>query len=36
VCEFIEGAQLEQLLPGDTLVVTVGEQKIRLSLIRGE
>jgi hypothetical protein len=35
MCEFIDAASLEQLLPDDTLVVTVDEQKIRLSVIRG-
>jgi hypothetical protein len=34
MCEFIDAAPLEQLRPGDTLVVTVGERKIGLSLIR--
>jgi hypothetical protein len=36
MCEFIDAASLDQLLPDDTLVVTVDEQKIRLSVIRGE
>lgn len=35
VCEFIDAAPLGPLQEGDTLVVTMGEQKIRLSLIRG-
>lgn len=34
VCEFIDAAPLEQLQPSDTLVVTLSEQKIRLSLTR--
>lgn len=33
-CEFIDAASLRELLPDDTLVVTLSEQKIRLSLIR--
>ncbi|HEX8903314.1 MAG TPA: DUF3085 domain-containing protein [Longimicrobiaceae bacterium] len=33
-CEFIDAAPLAQLRDGDTLVVTLSEQKIRLSLIR--
>lgn len=33
-CEFVDAATLEQLRPGDTLVVTLGERKIRLSLMR--
>jgi hypothetical protein len=36
VCEFIDAAPLAQLRPGDTLVLTLSEQKIRLSLIRPE
>lgn len=34
VCEFIDGAPLEPLQDGDTLVVTLAEEKIRLSLVR--
>ena len=34
MCEFVAAATLEQLRPGDTLVVTLDEKKIRLSLIR--
>lgn len=34
ICEFIDAAPLEQLREDDTLVVTVGERKIGLSLIR--
>lgn len=33
-CEFIDGATLEPVQDGDTLVVTVSENKIRLSLVR--
>jgi hypothetical protein len=33
-CEFIAAALLDPVLPGDTLVVTLDEQKVRLSLIR--
>jgi hypothetical protein len=33
-CEFIDARTLEQLRPEDTLVVTLSERKIRLSLIR--
>ncbi|MET0399466.1 MAG: hypothetical protein ABW277_21935 [Longimicrobiaceae bacterium] len=36
MCEFVDAALLEQLRAGDTLVVTLSEQKIRLSLIRPE
>ncbi len=32
--EFIDARTLEQVRPGDTLVVTLSERKIRLSLIR--
>lgn len=35
-CEFVDAATLAQLRAGDTLVVTLSEQKIRLSLIRPE
>jgi hypothetical protein len=35
-CEFIPAAQLQPLEPGDTLVVTVREDRLKLSLIRGE
>jgi len=34
VCEFIDAGTLEQVRPDDTLVVTVSEQKLRLSIIR--
>lgn len=34
MCEFIEASTLDQLRPGDTLVVTVGERRIGLSLLR--
>jgi hypothetical protein len=34
VCEFIDGAQLAPVQAGDTLVVTLSEEKIRLSLVR--
>lgn len=34
MCEFVSAGPLEQLLPGDTLVVTLDEEKIRLSLLR--
>jgi len=34
MCEFIDGANLEQLRAGDTLVVILDEKKIRLSLLR--
>lgn len=34
VCEFIGAEALKQLLPSDTLVVTVSDKKMRLSLIR--
>ena len=34
VCEFIDAAPLDQLLPGDTLVVTLREEKIGLSILR--
>ena len=33
-CEFLDAAPLAQLRDGDTLVVTLDERKIRLSLIR--
>jgi hypothetical protein len=33
-CEFIGAAMLDPVRPGDTLVVTLDEQKVRLSLIR--
>ena len=36
VCEFIGAAQLEPLREGDTLVVAVSENKLRLSLVRPE
>lgn len=34
MCEFIDAETLRQLRPGDVLVVTLSEQKIRLSLLR--
>jgi hypothetical protein len=34
MCEFVDAGPLEQLLPDDTLVVTLDEHKIRLSLLR--
>ena len=33
-CEFISAAMLDPVQPGDTLVVTLDERKVRLSLIR--
>ena len=36
ICEFLDAGPLEQLRDGDTLVVTLGERKVRLSLIRPE
>ena len=36
MCEFIDAAPLAQLQPGDTLVLTVNDAKIRVSLIRPE
>jgi len=33
-CEFIDAAPLAQLRPGDTLVLTLADEKIRLSLMR--
>jgi hypothetical protein len=33
-CEFIDAAQLEPVQDGDTLVVTLDEDKLRLSLVR--
>ena len=33
-CEFIDAAMLDPVRPGDTLVVTLDERKVRLSLIR--
>lgn len=35
-CEFIDAGPLTQLRAGDTLVVTLGERKVRLSLLRDE
>jgi hypothetical protein len=35
VCEYIDGALLAPLQDGDTLVVTLAERKLRLSLLRG-
>lgn len=35
-CEFIAAALLEPVRPGDTLVVTLDERKVRLSLVRPE
>jgi hypothetical protein len=34
ICEFIDAGSLEQLRGDDTLVVTLDERKVRLSLIR--
>ena len=34
MCEFLDGAQLAPVRAGDTLVVTVTEQKLKLSLRR--
>ena len=34
VCEFIEADTLSPLQPGDTLVVTASEQRLRLSIVR--
>lgn len=34
VCEFIDAEPLQQMLPTDTLVVTLSEDKVRLSLLR--
>ena len=34
ICEFIDAAPLAQLLPSDTLVVTLREEKIGLSILR--
>jgi hypothetical protein len=34
VCEFIDAAPLAQLRDGDTLVLTLNEEKIRMSLLR--
>lgn len=36
ICEFIDAAPLEALRPEDTLVVTLSEERVRLSLIRRE
>ena len=33
-CEFIDASMLDPVRPGDTLVVTLDESKVRLSLIR--
>lgn len=33
-CEFVDAGPLERLQDGDTLVVTLAEEKIRLSLVR--
>ena len=33
VCEFLDAAPLERVGPGDTLVVTLTENKVRLSLL---
>ena len=35
VCEFIDAAPLAPLQDGDTLVVTLAERKLKLSLLRG-
>lgn len=34
MCEFIDAAPLKQVRPDDTLVLTLSEEKIRLSLVR--
>lgn len=34
ICEFIDAAPLQQLRPGDTLVVKLSEQRIGLALVR--
>ncbi|HYJ79999.1 MAG TPA: hypothetical protein VEW03_10380 [Longimicrobiaceae bacterium] len=34
-CEFIDAGQLDLLEPDDTLVVTLTEHKVKLSLLRG-
>ena len=34
VCEFIDAEALAPLRPGDTLVVTASEQRLRLSVVR--
>jgi hypothetical protein len=34
MCEFIDAVALRQLLPRDVLVVTVSDEKLRLSLLR--
>lgn len=36
ICEFIDAAQLTVVRSTDTLVVTLNEEKVRLSLIRDE
>ena len=36
LCEFIDAAPLDQIRSGDTVVVRLSENKIRLSLIRDE
>lgn len=36
MCEFIDAEKLRQLQPGDVLVVAVNEEKLRLSLLRGD
>ncbi|CAN5817181.1 hypothetical protein BH23GEM6_BH23GEM6_08320 [soil metagenome] len=36
LCEFIAAEPLDQIRPGDTVVVRLSEHKIRLSLIREE
>jgi hypothetical protein len=36
ICEFIDAEPLRQIRPGDTVVVRLSEDKIRLSLIREE
>ena len=35
-CEFIDAGPLAQVRAGDTLVVTLGERKVKLSLLRDE
>ena len=34
ICEFIDAAQLDPVREGDTLVITLTEQKVRISLRR--
>lgn len=35
IWEFVDAGQLDPVQPGDTLVVTLTEHKVRLSLLRG-